>query len=173
MTATPPSHRHQGTGSLWALKSYLQKHQHCILHLLPTRSPASLITRGCFAGRNFISFMLLTLFWEADSRTDAMLQCQALNPCSSCSPGQGQCLSLSKELCPLLRHGKMPLGSGYFQFPAPVLKLPGPFSSTSAGQTNLHFLAQSTLFSTAPCNLKGQMKYFLSAAQLTTISGKC
>lgn len=55
---------------------------------------------------------------------------------------EGACV-LSKGLCPLLRDGKLTLG--YFQFPAPVLKLSGPFPSTSAGQTNLHFLAQPTL----------------------------
>lgn len=73
---------------------------------------------------------LLTLFWEADSRSDATLWCQVLNPGSSCSPGQGRVsMSLSKGLSfPLLRHGKLPLVPGYFQFPAPVLELSGPFS---------------------------------------------
>lgn len=38
-------------------------------------------------------------------------------------------MSLSKRLSfPLLRHGKLPLVPGYFQFPAPVLELSGPFS---------------------------------------------
>lgn len=99
-------------------------------------SSTSLISRGCFARRNFISFVLLTLFWEADSGSNATPQCQALN-CwlQLLTQARRVCMSLSNGLCPLVRDGKLPLVSGSFQFPAPVPKLSGPFSSTSAGQT--------------------------------------
>lgn len=99
-----------------------------------------------------------------------MLQCQVLNSRLQLLTWAGRmCLSLSLQ-------GALPSAQGQeavtcvwlLSVPGPVLKLSGPFSST-----NLHFLAQPTLFSTTSHNLKGCTKYILSTAQLTMILGKC
>lgn len=83
MTATQSSHRQQGKDSVylfWQWGHTFRGISTRILHLLPTpSSTASLVTRGCFARRNVVSCVLLALFWEPDSRSNGMLQCQAVN----------------------------------------------------------------------------------------------
>lgn len=66
-------------------------------------SAAFLIAQGCFVRRNFISSTLLTFFWDADSGSYAMLQCQAVNSwqgtASDAFPGrEGACVPVQAPL---------------------------------------------------------------------------